>query len=240
MELTIRDVCRLFGVPENTVLRWIGERQLPARLLNSNYHFHRAELLEWATLRKQPFLPEIFQPAEERVSSELTSALKFGGIVYDVQGTDKASVLRSVVRWLPLPDGFDRDDLLDLYLARETLSSTSIGDGIALPHPRHPLLCPGAPASVTLCFPKTPIPFGAEDGKDVHALFATVAPNPRIHLHLVARLGLATADPRIQDALARRADRKEILAEFQRLEAGFRSTGRYDAPETKKQAGEKN
>ncbi len=41
---------------------------------------------------------------------------------------------------LPLPEAIDRDLLLRLFLAREALASTAVGDGIALSHVRNPIV----------------------------------------------------------------------------------------------------
>src|ERR1035438_6479287 len=71
------------------------------------------------------------------VESEL---LRAGGIYHDVPGATKEDALRSFVACLPLPPEQDREFLLEVLVAREALSSTGIGDGIAIPHVRNPIL----------------------------------------------------------------------------------------------------
>ena len=48
MQLSVRDVVRLFKVPEKTVYHWIKENDLPAVKVGEQYRFGRTELLEWA------------------------------------------------------------------------------------------------------------------------------------------------------------------------------------------------
>jgi excisionase family DNA binding protein len=48
MQLTIRDVTRLFNVPATTVERWVTQESLPAACSDGQYCFNRAELLAWA------------------------------------------------------------------------------------------------------------------------------------------------------------------------------------------------
>ncbi len=67
-------------------------------------------------------------------------------------GDDTRGVLRSVVELMRLPDEVDRGFLLQVLLAREALQSTGIGDGIAIPHPRSPIVLHISRPSVTLCF----------------------------------------------------------------------------------------
>ena len=68
----------------------------------------------------------------------LASAMDLGGVFSGVEGSDKASVLKSCVSLVP---GLSPDLHGILYaqlLEREALISTGIGKGIAIPHPRNP------------------------------------------------------------------------------------------------------
>jgi PTS system nitrogen regulatory IIA component len=151
----------------------------------------------------------------------LTEALLAGGVVYGVGGTDQASVLRSVVAVLSLPEEVDRDFLYEVLLARETLGSTGIGDGIAIPHVRNPLVLHVPRPSVTLCFLETPIDFHAIDGKPVDILFTLITPTARVHLHFLSRLGYVLRDAELRAALLRRAPIGELLSEFARIESAL-------------------
>ena len=66
---------------------------------------------------------------------------------------------------------------------------------------------------------ETPIDFGALDGRPVHALFSTISPTTRIHLHLLSRLAFALRDPEFKAGIARSAPADEILAAARRIEA---------------------
>src|SRR5256885_10966900 len=139
MQLTVRDVSRFLNVTETIVTRWIKQRGLPAQYVGGQYRFHRAELLEWATANQIKVAPEIFDhlETEDDPPPDLAQALEVGGIHYQFPDTSKDRVLRALVNVLPLPDGADRDLLLQLFLAREASASTAIGGGIALPHVRN-------------------------------------------------------------------------------------------------------
>jgi PTS system nitrogen regulatory IIA component len=218
MQLSIRDVSQLLKVPEATVQRWVADGGLPARRINSQLLFNRNELLEWATLCRRHVPDDFLRNAAAAPDVGLTRAMRAGGIVFGIPGGTKQAVLRAVVEQLPLPNSDSREELAALFWARECAGSTSIGGGIAIPHPRHPIVIAGAPTSITLCFPQQPIPFDAPDGRPVFALFAIVAPNPRTHLYLLARLVAAVRDPGVEKALKTQRGCEEILAEFARLE----------------------
>lgn len=221
MKLTVRDAARLLSVSEKSIYRWIKQGSIPAYQVNEQYRFNRAELLEWATSRKIQVSPEIFAEPEgsQTPIPMLSDALRDGGVYYRVSGTDKSSVLRSVVQIMRLPDEVDSEFLYQVLLAREALGSTGIGEGIAIPHVRNPIVLHLSQPMITLCFLETPVDFGALDGQKVSTLFTLISPTVRAHLQLLARLGFALRDPAFKKAVLAQASRDEIIASLQKAEA---------------------
>lgn len=220
MKLLVKDAARLLNVSEKTIYRWIKQGSIPAYRLNEQYRFNRAELLEWATARRIPLSPEIFREEESEAASlpHLTEALRAGGIHYRIGGTDKASVLHHVVETMRLPSEVDREFLFEVLLAREALGSTALGDGIAIPHVRSPVILHLERPMVTVCFLERAVDFGALDGKPVNVLFTLISPTVRAHLHLLSRLSYALRDPAFKNAVVRQAAREELMAAAERCE----------------------
>lgn len=223
MQLTVRDVSKLLNVSEKTIYRWLNDGVIPAYRVNDQYRFNRAELLEWATARKVKVSAEIFAEPEGNgnQSPSLSQALKAGGIYYRVEGKDKPSVLRAVVDILRLPEEVDRGFLYEVLLARESLGSTGIGDGIAIPHVRNPVVLHVSQPSVTLCFLENPIDFAALDGQPVHTLFTLISPTVRSHLRMLSLLSFALREESFRRALKEQASREAILTEVGRIESSL-------------------
>jgi nitrogen PTS system EIIA component len=223
MQLSIRDLTKLLNVAEGTVSRWIKQRGLPAQQVGGQYRVNRAELLEWATANSVQVSLELFDHLEASAETipSLVEALEVGGIHYELDVANKELALRALVRVLPLPDGLDRELLLRLFLAREAMASTAIGNGIAIPHVRNPIVLHVSQPSITLAYLSQPVDFGALDGKPVHVLFSIVSPTNRSHLQLLSRLSFALHDGKIRETVARQAPSEEILHEFRRVEAGM-------------------
>lgn len=219
MELNVRDAARLLGTPEKQVYRWIGEGEIPFYKINEQPRFNRAELLEWAMSRRLPVSADVFLGNDDEGSAGLVEALEAGGVYADVPGTDRESVLRAVVGTLRLPSATDREFLVQVLLAREAIGSTGVGDGIAIPHVRNPVVLNGLPASVTLCYLANAIPFDAVDGRPVHTMFWIISPTIRVHLRLLAKLSWALHDPSFKAAVLRRAPGPEIIEQAARIEA---------------------
>ena len=220
MNLTVRDVGALLRVSEKTVYRWVKQGILPAYRVNDQYRFNRAEVLEWATSRKMNVSAALFDEPESSTVRvpDLTEALRAGGIFYRLSGSDKASALRSVVEHLRLPEEVDREFLMRVLLAREQLQSTGVGDGIAIPHVRNPIVLHVSRPLVALCFLERPVDFGAIDGKPVGALFSLVSPTVRAHLRLLSRLAFALHDAAFKRAVTQQASPADLLAEAERVD----------------------
>ena len=223
MTLTVRDAARLLNVSEKTVYRWINRGEMPAYQVHEQYRFNRAELLEWATTRKIAVSPEIFSEPESQGISipTLSEALQNGGITYRVVGEDKWEVLRNIVQLLQLPEEVDREFLYRVLVAREELSSTGIGEGIAMPHVRNPVVFHVSKPIVTLFFLEHPVEYGAIDGQPVHALFMLISPSVRAHLQLISRLAFALRDPVFSEVIHRQGLRDEILNAAKKVESGM-------------------
>ncbi len=221
MQLGVREVAELLNVSEKTVYRWLKQGKLPAYRVNDQYRFNRAELLEWATESRLQVSPRLFtDPAESHLPlPTLTEALRAGGIFYRVEGADKTSVLRSVVTLMSLPEEVDREFLAQVLLAREWLGSTAVGDGVAIPHVRNPIVLHIPRPMITLCFLERPIDFGALDGKPVHTLFTLVSPTIRAHLHLLSRLSFALREPRFLGVVTPAGSREAIFEAARQCDA---------------------
>lgn len=221
MQLTVAEAARLLQVEEKTVLNWIRKKGLPAVKINERYRLNRVDLLEWATDHGIKLSPEIFAAGhnEEVPLPSLSQALEAGGIHYGVRGDDTPTVLMNVVALLKPPPQVDPEFLLQVLLAREALGTTAIGDGIAIPHVRNPILLHVSSPAITLCFLEKPIDFNALDGKPVEILFTLISPTARTHLHLLAKLAYALRDGRFKEILGRRGSPADIMSTVKAIEA---------------------
>ncbi len=218
MKLTVKEAAKLFNVSEKTIYRWVEHKGLPAYRINKQFRFNQTELIEWAAAGKTNISPDLLREPESGSAPlpDPVQAMAAGGIYYRVGGTDRDSVLRNVVEMLRLPDHVDREFLFQVLLARESLGSTGIGDGIAIPHARNPIVLNVERPTITLCFLENPVDFDALDNLPVTILFTLVNPTVRAHLHLLSRLAFMLSDKAFRDVLKRQGSRDEILAEARR------------------------
>jgi PTS system nitrogen regulatory IIA component len=219
VDLKVRDVARLLNVSEQTVYRWARKGELPAHRIHDQYLFNRVELQEWAALNKHRVSLELFAPdGSVEQPAGLLAALEHGGIVYDLPGSRREEVLAAVAKLPAIPASVDRELLYQLLLAREALASTSVGGGIAIPHPRDPVVANVDQPLVFLCFLRQPVDFRALDGQPVKVLFLLLSPSVREHLRTLARLASALHDESVKKLLAAAAPSDAILGRIAAIE----------------------
>ena len=222
MQLRTQDAATALQVDEKTVLRWIRHDNLPAEQIRGDYQINRVDLLEWATergIKVHPSLYDLEDTGDGKPLPLLSDCLEAGGIHCNVSGSDVQSVLQQVVTLLDLPEELDTDFVLQVLLAREAMGTTAVGDGIAIPHVRNPLLLRLPMPKVSLCFLAQPVDFGALDGKPVQILFTITSPTVRTHLHLLSKLAYALRDERLRQILKAPCQPDTIFSLLREIEA---------------------
>ena len=219
MKLSVSEAAAFLGADEEQVSGWIEDDELPAQRIRGNYRINRADLLEWATAHGVTVAPRAFEL--DRGTPSLAEALRAGGVSRDVAGSDVPSVIRNIVAQLPLADAADREALLHILLARESLGVTPVGDGIAIPHVRTPIILAPAGAVVALAFLTTPLELRAPDGRPVDIFFLLVCPTVHVHLAMLAKLAYGLKDGAFRTAVRERASSEEIIALAAALEGAF-------------------
>lgn len=220
MDLDLREAARLLNVSEDTVYGWVREGVLPAHKVHQEYRFNRVEIQEWAVSRRHPVSPELFATnGSAEPLPALHGALERGGICYQMEGDRRNAVLGEVSRLPQIPETVDRARLKELLVTREALASTAIGDGIAIPHPRDPLVFQVTDPYVFICFLKNPVDFKALDGQPVRVLFVLLSPSVRFHLQMLSKIAFALHDKPFKKLIKTASPPEEILERVKFLDS---------------------
>ena len=211
MELRIKDIVEMLEVSEKTVYRWIKERKIPCYRINHQYRFNRAEINEWILNNKISVVHPSLQVTQGGLTTDLEDLIKRGGIHYNIEGHTVRDVLHNTVHAMPTPQALSKDDLFFALLNREELMSTAAGKGIALPHPRTPLIANVQDASVSIAFLKNPVDFHALDGQPVHTLFLILTFAPKRHLEVLSKIAYLCQHEAFIALLSKREPEEKIL-----------------------------
>jgi len=221
MQLTFRDVEKAFEIEEGILYQWLNNRGMPAVKANDQYYFNSVEILEWALKNRIRLTTGALKLCEKTRQGQdvITPALLRGGVYFGIKGMLKEDVLGNAVDLLPLPDHVQRGPLKEMLISREQAGTTGIGNGIAIPHVKHPVVLAGMESVVGLFFLEKPVDFSSLDRDDVHTLFLILSPSFKGHLSLLSRLAFCLQEEGVKAALQRRASGEEILAAFQVAES---------------------
>lgn len=221
MKLTIKEAAQSLDLPLSTVKRWVKQGRIPIQKSGKNYVFEKSVLEKWARTHNLLFLPTkqaIKKESKPEAEETLVSAMKRGTVFYNITGNNVEAVLRSAVDKMKELSEDSREELYARLLQRENLTSTGIGKGIAIPHPRTPLSDMLHPL-ITTCFLKKPVNFKAVDGKPVFIMFILLSPNPKSHLHLLSRLSFCVRDDTFLEFLKKAPDSDILFSKITEIEA---------------------
>ena len=129
------------------------------------------------------------------MSADLADMLNPACIELELEGKRKPEIVRELIDIVSrcAPD-IDREMMYEALMRREQLSSTGIGDGIAIPH----CLTPQVDNTlITFGRKLDGAKFNAVDNKPVSLFFLLVGPegNPTRHLQVLSKLARYLHDP---------------------------------------------
>jgi nitrogen PTS system EIIA component len=113
---------------------------------------------------------------------------------------DKRGVLRELSEVLAASVGGDRDEIRTAVEERESVLSTGIGFGVAIPHGR----ATSVQELAVVCGVTTvPVPFDAVDGEPVRLVFMIVGPESAAgqHVKVLSRIARLVRRESVRDAL---------------------------------------
>jgi PTS system nitrogen regulatory IIA component len=158
---------------------------------------------------------------KERVEESLAELIRRGGVLYNILGTTPQEILAGIINLVPLPLSIPKDDLLNAVLERETLMSTGIGRGIALPHPRNPVISGKEQQFVTIAFPAYPVNWNALDGNKIHTVMLITAASAKEHLHILSKLNFLCQQENFYQMLQDKASPDEITGFIREAERAW-------------------
>ena len=136
-----------------------------------------------------------------------------GNILLDTESTSKKRVFERVGLLFENNQQIARSQVFDSLFAREKLGSTSLGQGVAIPHGRIAKL-----RDATAAFVRTshPIAFDAPDGLPANLIFVLLVPEraTELHLQILSELAQMFSDTSFRQRLLACEDSASIYRLF--------------------------
>ena len=136
-------------------------------------------------------------------------------IIVDLQATGKEQAIREIVQSLRDAGQVaeaDYEGVVRAILGREELGSTGIGQGVAVPHTRHPTV---HRLVGTVALSRHGVDFAALDGDPVNIFFLLISPpnQPGDHLRALENISRHLKDEKFVESL-RQAKTRDAVVEL--------------------------
>ncbi|MBF0288854.1 MAG: PTS sugar transporter subunit IIA [SAR324 cluster bacterium] len=217
MEITLLEAAQLLQIQESTIRRWVRQGSIPCTYRSGRYVFNSKTLKTWAELKQIHLRDHQKETTDPKTGQtvDLIEALTLGGTYYHVKAGNKQELFQEVELLFALPS--TNISLADQLSQREILAPTSIGRGIAIPHPQYPTNWGlGAPAVGTF-FLESPLDFGAIDEIPIFVLFVLLSPSSQIHLQLLSQLAQILRNDAMSEFLSQQPTFEALVSQFKEI-----------------------
>jgi PTS system nitrogen regulatory IIA component len=234
MYLSLIQIAESFGVSESVVEGWVRDEGMPHTPERGRLLFERAQVVQWAATRGLATKAGFLTPEQSSFTTgcELVPLLRVGGIHRGVSASSVLDVLGAVVASVPGAPAPVQELLRKRLRTPGGVVWAAVGGGFALPHLSTRVALgrqAGLVALLLLDDPLTQVG-PTPDTIPVTRLFFFIAPSPRAHLDLLARLTRALTQGPLRDLIVRSAADSEIFAAL----AGTDAAGGNASAEVKK------
>jgi nitrogen PTS system EIIA component len=223
MYLNLIQVADSFGVSERVVEGWIRDEGMPVTPDRDRLLFDRAQVVEWAAERGLAARTGFLAPEKAALTSHLKIGplLRAGGIWRDVPAAEAANIFERVVTNLAGATAPVRQLLARRIRACGGITMAPIGRGFALPHPAARITLGRDSGTVALLLLRDALSLAeaSPDGVPVTRLFFFIAPSPRGHLDLLARLSRGLVLGSLREVVEKGAGDEEIFQAVDALDA---------------------
>jgi len=190
--LNLQQVAESFGVSEEVIRDWVTHEGLPHVADTDRILFTRSKVAEWAEARGLEATAGYLgaESAALHAAASLSDLLRSGGVWRNVPGVSVLATLEKVVSVLKGVPEPVRNLLAQRVRADGGITWAPVGRGYALPHLRARVALGRAAGVVALIILRDSIALdeAATDDPPVSRLLFFIAPTPREHLDLLARL----------------------------------------------------
>jgi PTS system nitrogen regulatory IIA component len=134
-----------------------------------------------------------------------------GEVLQNVSGSTVEEIFNAVCRKIKLPEGLTAVSLEHNLLMREKILTTAVGNGIAIPHPRCPIVNNYNDSRIIVVYPKIPLNMNAPDSKKVSVMFILLSYSTKEHINILASLAKLFRDKRFMSALYERPWKERLI-----------------------------
>jgi len=229
MYLNLIQIAESFGVSESVLEGWIRNEGLPATPDRGRLLFDRVQVADWAARRGLAAHAGFLAPATSALGTSLRLGplLRVGGIWREVAASEVPAIFERIVNVLPGATPPVRQLLGQRLRAQGGVTMAPIGGGFALPHPSTRITLGRDSGTVAWLLLRDALPPDktSPDDAPINRLCFFIAPSPRAHLDLLARLSRSP----LRELFAHGATDEEIFKAVDEADAASAETAKPES-----------
>lgn len=189
--LTLKEVSEYLKLSDKTVLKMVKTGEIPCAKIANQWRFSKVMLNDWITARMEVIPQNDFSRLVEKSIDyiPISRLIDVNFIIPDLKGTTPSEVITELSEKAFENELIsDKDEFIKKLLEREKLTSTSIGQGVALPHLRKPCNNIITEPKIIIGKSKKGIDFSSLDGKKTEIFLLLLSDSELVHLKIISKL----------------------------------------------------
>lgn len=151
------------------------------------------------------------------MSVNLAELIHKGGVFNGLEGSSPEEIYKKITEMMEIPAGLSSDFVCRALCEREKILSTAVGNGIALPHARIPIVKDEKDQRICVVYLKNPIDMDAPDERKVFVMFVILSSDQKNHLQVLSELVHFFQDMEFRKLLEQNASEAELLNKIRKL-----------------------
>ena len=213
MILTLKELADYLKLNDRTVLRMLKNGQIKGTKLGGQWRFNGSEIdqLFFPNKTNSDDVP-LSELTHSQFGIQLSRLINSERIFLDMKATNVEEAINELVN----AQVFNKlvlnvNELRAKCLERESMLSTGVGNGIAVPHPRDPVPTLRASGCIVIGRSVKGIDYNAVDGKPVHLFFLLCAQTADLHIYLMGKIATLLRDEEFVDTCLKCKEPDELI-----------------------------
>lgn len=189
--LTLQEVAEYLQLSDKTLLKMVKNNDIPCAKIANQWRFSKSMLDDWITAKMQVVPQNDFSRLVETQFDyiPLSRLIDEDSIITELKASNGEEAVKELAEQAYQKDLIaNKDEFVKKLLEREKLTSTSIGQGIALPHLRKPCGSIVTEPKIVIGISKNGIDFASLDGEKTTIFFLLLSDSEVVHLKILSKL----------------------------------------------------
>lgn len=215
--LTLQEVSEYLQLSDKTLLKMVKAGEIPCAKIANQWRFSKTMLDDWITSKMNVIPQNDFSRLVEKEFDFIKASRLIDEdlIILNLKGETPEEVINELAeRAYKNELVVNKDEFIKKLLEREKLTSTSIGQGIALPHLRKPCGTIVTEPKIVVGFSKNGVDFASLDGEKTYIFLLLLSDSEVVHLKLLSKVSQILSKPGNAEKLKAFKDKNEIIKFF--------------------------